>query len=505
MISTILLSVAAQLTPCPPAVLAALPVAPVQEQDAELEQRLSEAGDDVAKLLEVATWCNENDKSSDARTIYKRILELDPEHEEAHRALRHHFYDGQWFTSYVALSKYKREEARRMREEHGLVRFGDEWVPEADVPYLRMGWVKSEGGEWESPHVQNRRRLEQEHRDAGHTFRPDDSSWVTPEDADKVAEGLWKCGEEWVGIEEANTFHSQLYNWWRYSSEYRYTILSTCGHAADAGQSWLVWAAYYADFTYPELARAVGLIPAEKPEIIVLKDQAQYNQFGGGDQAAGIPPAEGTGTSSMHYAFFADAFFDGRVDPPEFKGLGVCYWDPAQQAWGPFAIRHAAAHSYLEAVDPSWNSISQAISASQPLQPQTFWGEKKIPVWMRFGLASYCEKFMRNYLAAEEGDPWEFRNWAIGQIRDANGPRPLPEIFAFNIDVNDALAAQSLLNEAGLVVAFILDGGCAEVVAAHEAFKAALKGDLEQARQAAEALQQAVIEHEDDLRLWANL
>jgi hypothetical protein len=32
-----------------------------------------------------------------------------------------------------------------------------------------------------------------------------------------------------------------------------------------------------------------------------------------------------------------------------------------------------------------------------------------------------------------------------------------------------------------------------------------VKQDVEQARQAAEALQQAVIEHEDDLRLWANL
>jgi hypothetical protein len=49
------------------------------------------------------------------------------------------------------------------------------------------------------------------------------------------------------------------------------------------------------------------------------------------------------------------------------------------------------------------------------------------------------------------------------------------------------------MHETGLLMAFVLDGDCAPVVARHQAFKAALKADADAAARAAEELRQALI------------
>ena len=46
----------------------------------------------------------------------------------------------------------------------------------------------------------------------------------------------------------------------------------------------------------------------------------------------------------------------------QFRGAGVCYWDTLTESLAPYgqhAVRHAAAQSYVEAIDPSWNAVSQ--------------------------------------------------------------------------------------------------------------------------------------------------
>ena len=59
-----------------------------------------------------------------------------------------------------------------------------------------------------------------------------------------------------------------------------------------------------------------------------------------------------------------------------------------------------------------------------------------------------------------------------------------------------------LIHEAGFVVSFILDGDCLPVREKHQAFKAALKR-AEGEREAAEALQAALIENERALQKYA--
>ena len=73
--------------------------------DAEADAKIAEAGKDIAKLLELAKAFSAGGKDDAAKKVYKKIVELDPAHEEAHKALRHHFYDNKWFESYAELSK----------------------------------------------------------------------------------------------------------------------------------------------------------------------------------------------------------------------------------------------------------------------------------------------------------------------------------------------------------------------------------------------------------------
>lgn len=502
MISTILLSLAPGLLPTAPV---SAPPRPAWQEDAEVQKRISEAAGDVAKLLEVAQWCECNEKAAEAREVYKKILEIDASHEAAHKALRHHFYDGQWFESYVALSKYKREEAQRMKDK-GLARYGEEWVPIADVPYLRMGWVRREEGGWASKHELDRAEQVKKWEEGGYRYRPEDMSWVAPDEVAKLEEDLWKCGDQWLPLEQANAFHGEIGQWWRYQDPEtkRFTVLSTCTHGADPKVSTVAWAAWYADQAYPDLMRALGVAPKTSPELVVLRTTDQYNNFAAGDQAAGRPGVESSGASSVHYAFFADTWFDTTVNPPEFKGLGVCYWDvdnPSLKPYGLHAIRNAAAHSYMEVIDPSWDAVSVALSSSQAVQPQAFWGEKKIPLWLRYGLATYCDRFFKD---PSHENPWWAREWALANLRGKGELRPLADIFAFNIDPNNIEDASKLLQETGLIVSFMLDGNIPDVIKKHQAFKAALKngGDT---KKAVEELQQVILDYEDALRAHASL
>ena len=508
MIPTFLLSVVPVLAApgaCAPAPAAVLPQDEQQEEKKTIDHqaRMTAAGDDVAQLWALVEELDELDMNAESREVCKRILELDASHEAAHKKLRHHFYDDQWFESYTALSKYRREEAKRMLDEHGLVRFRDEWVPQTDVVYLRMGWTKDENDQWVSPHVIERVKMEAKYVEEGRQQRPEDGAWILPEDFDKWREGLFLCGDQWVGLEEAQTYHGQIGQWWTWMGNY-FVCLSTLDYEGTK------WASWWADQTYQDLVRAVGLKPQTKPEFVVLNGIPQYNVFASGDQAAGLAPTEGTGFSSLHYAYVADAWFDPTVQPPVFRGTGVCYWDQNDEAlkgYGQFAVRHAAAQAYLESIDPSWETISQAIAnpggAGQGLIA-SFWNEKIIPGWLRYGISSYCERYFRDRNVGQDGNPWWARDWAMQNIRAAGDIRPLEELFQFNLDLNDIPGSTQMINEAGLIVSFILDSGDSDVAEKHAAFKAALEKG-EGTEEAVQALQQAIIDNERSLRNYAQI
>lgn len=507
MILALTLSLLAAPTPCPAPFSAAGPAQPAAPgaragQDAALDSKIAAAGKDVAKLLELAAACSAAKQEADAAKVYKRVLELDSANETARKALRHQLYDGKWFESFTELSKYKREEAAKMKAK-GLARWKDEWVAEGDVPFLALGWVKDGSGAWADPVELERAKQVAQWQAAGWQFRADDNSWVAPEDFDKWREVLWKCGEQWLDTAAANEFHSKIEQAWQLVGEH-FEVWTTCDWEGGNLARW------YADRTHDELVRLFGVAPARKPHLFVLNGLQQYNQAAGGQPSL----SESEGFSSLHGAYFADAFFDTTLKPPRYMGCGVAYWDrkdPKVSVWGPYWVRWAAAQSFVDAIDRSWLAVGQR--ASEPSGDVAafagaFWGEKRIPRWLRYGAAAYVERFMRSPDAAEGSDPWTMRAFALAELKKVGGLRKLDDVFAFALDVNRLDDSSRLYNEAGLVVAYLLDGAPGDTALAQqlEALRLALKsGTRDAAKSAALELQQALAKREADIRKFAGL
>ncbi|MFT7680069.1 MAG: hypothetical protein ACI8QC_004075 [Planctomycetota bacterium] len=442
------------------------------------------AGTDVEKILELARAWKKDRKSKESKAAFARVLELDAENEEAHKGLRHQRYDNQWFKSYSAMAAYRREETKRMADK-GLARYGDEWVPITDVPYLKMGWAKDENGKWDDPFYIQKAAHAKAMTAEKRTLRMEDSTWVLPADFEKWNAGLWQVGEEWVSVEEANTFHAEIDNRWQTRGKH-FEVSTTCN------MDTLLYARWYADLAYPDLVKIFGLEPKHAPHMVVFKSMDQFNVFAAGDGDAGRQPAEASGFSSLHHAYFADSWYDLTSTPPRYLGTGVAYWDISDQntsAFGLHSVRHAAGLAYAEAITPSVQTIGDAISAGAPPDLGEFWAEKAIPRWLFYGGASYVERF---FMDEGKEDPWWARSWSITNITAGGELDALDRIFEFGLSLDAIPESTRLINEAGLVVSFIMDGGCAPVTAAHEAYKKALIAG-EDTEESIKALQDTII------------
>lgn len=175
-------------------------------------------------------------------------------------------------------------------------------------------------------------------------------------------------------------------------------------------------------------------------------------------------------------------------------------------------MRWAAAQSFVDAIDPSWGAVSERIAAGQggdiAAYSASFWGEKRIPRWLRYGAAAYAERFLRNPEAAQGADPWTLRSFAFTELKKAGGLRKLDDVFAFELSLKDMPGSTRLYFEAGLLVSFLLDGapGNKELANRLQAFQTALKsGKKADVTAAAGALQKSLAKNEREIRKYAGL
>ncbi|HRV80992.1 MAG: hypothetical protein H6830_10465 [Planctomycetes bacterium] len=494
----------AVLSPCPPIQAGQLEQAStVGVQDDDVTKAIRAAGQDVAKLIALATSYEEASKPDEAKRVYQRVIEIDVDNELARKALRHERYDGRWFESYVELARYKREEAKRMKAK-GLVSFEDGWVPEADLPFLRMGWVHDDKGAWVHPGDLAQAKKVAEWEAAGYQFRPDDFSWIAPEDLEKWAALLWKCGDEWLPTEQADAYHSNVKHPWVLAGEH-FEVSTTCPWSYGNAARW------HADQVQAHMVRLFGMAPNSKPEIAVMRSLDQYNAIGGENML------DADGLASLHGAYFADSAVDGAETPPRFVGMGISYWavdDPNTAPWGPYWIRWAAAQSFVDAIDPSWVAVSQFVlihaDPNRNLQEhgKRFWSEKKVPRWLRYGAASYVERFLPNPEAADESDRWTLRSFAFDDLKKSGGLRKLDDVFQFSISLDDSEGSGRLYNEAGLIVSYLLDGAPNDtgLNKALKAFQTSLASGTQKATaQSAKTLEAELKKREAAIRTYAGL
>jgi hypothetical protein len=208
----------------------------------------------------------------------------------------------------------------------------------------------------------------------------------------------------------------------------------------------------------------------------------------------------------VHSAFFAESWFPRIDGKPEFTGMGICIWDsqvPNGDLYGVHAARLAAGLSFVEALDPSPRAVRKALSAGPGKDYyDAYQAEKELPAWLRWGGAVYAERYFEDTTAAPE-NRWWARRWSLDNLKKRGGLRDLSAVLAFRLDPDEREDALKLLIEAGLVVAFIVDGQCGPLIAEHAAFKQALASGGLQARHVT-ALTDALRAHEQELRAFAD-
>ncbi len=469
------------------------PIVRVAQLDADYERRRKEAGDDLKKLWDLHSWCVEQKKDKEARATLRQIIKVEPNNQHANELLGYVQVDGKWFPSQKKADEYKRAQEDKQAQAQGLVDYKGKKVPAADVPFLEKGLVKDDSGKWVNADLQKKLK---------EGWVQQDLEWVSPQEKPEMEKGLWKCGDKWLSLDDADKYHADLEQWWRIPTPH-FTLYTTCDRAVALDS-----AKKHMELAYADATRAYGAEPKSPVIVVVLRDAKQYSNFAAGDKDAQRPPSESRGLSSIHYAYFADLGFDPADG--EFMGAGVAYWDASTDAgnrFGVHAVRRALAESFAEALDPSPQATAKLKKALKTADVEAFFEEKRLPQWYRHGVSTYVERYyIDKNVAAGENPNWA-RNWSVGSIASRGGLRPLKQVFDTEVTVEGADDSAKLLNELGLVIAFALDGGCAPVSEKNAAVQKALatSKDAKPVEEAVAALQAAVIEHEGELRKFAGL
>lgn len=471
-----------------------LALAPEPEPDREYLDRLASVEpDDAPALWSLYTWCLETGREDRAATVLPKVVRADRAHVDARAALGHVLRAGTWFASPAALSRFERSQDADAAAARGWVEHDSVWMHPDDRSRLGKGWTKNwETGIWSSN--DDRRRL-------ADGWLRQDFQWVPPAEAGWADEGRFLVDGEWLEPGEADRRHARIENPWRlpdaevvlHATVERHVALRAREHMSRA----LV-----------DLRKVFGAEPPLPLEVFVLRDEEQYDRFAFGDPDGARPPTHAGRLHVVHTAFFAESRFP-RVDGELiYGGLGVGYWDahvPYGDLYGVHSVRLAVGLSYVDALDPSPKAVRKALRKGPGPEFYADWrAEKELPDWLRFGGAVYAERFFEDTTVGPDGDPWWARAWSLENLASKGGLRELDAVFACAIDPDDREDGLKLLIETGLVVAFVVDGGVAEVQEAHAELKRALvKGRFHP--KDAEALAEAVRAHEAELRAFASV
>jgi len=467
--------------------------------EAEYERQRKLVDKDADKLWDLYDWCQQKKLDKQGKSCLRRIVQLKPDDEKAHKLLGEVSYEGKWYPSEKKVEEYKKQvadkaakDAEKAAKDKGLVKYKGEWVTPEDLTYLQRGMVKNDKGDWIDP---------EEQKKLAEGWVKQDLEWIPPQEKENIAKGLWKCGDKWLELGPANEYHSEFFEWWKIPHEKKYVLFTTCARKVAA-----LIDANIAN-AYDDLLKCYGCAPPAPPAVIILQNQAQYEAFAAGDQEEGRPPAESTGLSSTHYAFFADTCVNRATG--EFAQWGVSYWDASTEAgpkWAIHSTRNALGQSFAEALDPSTKTMEK-VTEEQRFDAKAFWEEKKIPLWFRFGAACYVERYFTDHDVKAGGNSRWSIEWSLQNLLTRGGMLPIAKVLEYEPTVEKAEDTQVWYNRIGLVMYFMVEGKCAPVTEKLVAFQAALKSgkDPKALTAAAKALAAELGRHDTDLRKFAAL
>lgn len=457
--------------------------------DEEHARRLESAGDDgLLALREAYLAAGDPVRSAE---VLRRALRLFPESVEVRELAGHVRHGERWFATQANLDRFLARQVPEAAEARGHVRHRSLWMHPDEKALASKGWQRDPNtGLWETP--EDRRQLER-----GAVRQ--DLEWVSERSAAHVDAGLWRVDGEWLELDEANRRHARLDHMWRIPTPD--ILLYTTVDRATAEAALIQMARAVGD-----LRRVFGVEPVLPLPVALLNSEEQVDQFAFGAPDGRRWPTHAGRTHVIQGAFFAERWFEQVDGERVFRGMGVGFWDPLVpygDSYGVHCARLAVGHSYVDALDPSPKAVRAALARGPGADYSEAWhAEKRFPDWLRWGAAVYAERYFHDDQVVEGGDPWWARAWTLENLAARGGARPIEEILAFELDPGDREDAQKLLIEAGLLVAFMVDGECEPVREAHaDLVRALLAGRLHSKQFT--ALEEALLAHAAELAAFA--
>ncbi len=469
------------------------PPAPSAEDLAKFRAELATAGVDPAKLWELHLVWKAGQKQFLADCALRKLLRVEPDHLQARAGLGHERVGDRWFPSRAAAERYRQSQDPALAPARGLLKRKTGWVHPEEIAMLAKGLSKdSTTGEWHDG--ADRQKLAK-------GWARQDLEWIAPREVESLDIGLWRVDGEWLDLPSANQRHASIDSMWRIPT-HEIELHTTCDR--DVG----LRAIEHMGRALDDLRRVFGVEPLLPLSVALLREEEQYDRFAFGDVDGRRRATHGGRLYTIHYGFLAESWFPPSDGKRATHGIGVGYWDayvPNGDSYGVHSARLAVGLSYVEALDPSPKAVKAALAGGPKAEYYAaYLAEKQFPAWLRYGGAVYAERYFKDASVGEGGDPWWARKWSVENIARMGGLDPLEQVFAFQLDADKRDASRKLLNEAGLIVAFLVDSECAPVRAAHEDFKRALlAGRL--TPKVISAMVDAVTAHQAELKAFAGL
>lgn len=346
------------------------------------EQKLSKLKDDDVKgYYQLARWCKRYKLTAQAKALFQKVLELDPDHSNARRNLGYIKYKGKWI---------KQEDKSKVDYEEKLTQLTEEDVK----GHYKLGeWCKRKGLLDEAKTQFERViKLDPDHTKArkklGYIKYKD--QWVTKEEKEAIIakkKGLVKYGNKWIKPREMESQRAKeraSLGW-----DFEYKIQSN---------HFLIYAS-----TKEEEAKYVS-------NVLECFYQTYTKCFG---EYFKIPTEHRPFKMKL---FKSEAEFHQKV--PEAGSLGVGYYDPN--------IRFSQSIYDRElAQKKKWPPYSNSLhEVTHQLENELL--NANFPMWLSEGLASYFEssQVRNNRLICGEIDPgstpgsYLFRTkWGPGDIK----------------------------------------------------------------------------------------
>jgi hypothetical protein len=114
------------------------------------------------------------------------------------------------------------------------------------------------------------------------------------------------------------------------------------------------------------------------------------------------------------------------------------------------------------------------------------------------------ERYIVDQFINAGGDAYWMKKWALQNIANKGGVDPIDDILSMGLTLDDVQKSEKLINEAGLLMSFIIDGKCAPLIDKHSALKDALKRGKD-IKAAFKALEDALRKNEAELRKYAGM